>query len=137
MTDDKIALGDLLETGSDASFLREMIGFAAQRLMELEVGEVTGANHGERSPERLVQRNGYRVRDWQTRVGNAGAAHSKAAPRVLLPRIPRAAADRREGANGGDPGSLSARHLHSLGGPPDALDRHGGDQPPPGQPPVR
>lgn len=69
MTDDKIALRQMLEKGSDATFLREMIGFAAQRLMELEVGEVTGAAHGERSPERLVQRNGYRDRDWQTRAG--------------------------------------------------------------------
>ena len=34
MTDDKIALRELLEKGSDAGFLREMIGFAAQRLME-------------------------------------------------------------------------------------------------------
>jgi transposase-like protein len=69
MTDDKIALRQMLEKGSDATFLREMIGFAAQRLMELEVGEVTGAGHGERSPDRLVQRNGYRDRDWQTRAG--------------------------------------------------------------------
>jgi transposase-like protein len=69
MTDDKIALREMLEKGSDATFLREMIGFAAQRLMELEVGEVTGAAHGERSPDRLVQRNGYRDRDWQTRAG--------------------------------------------------------------------
>jgi len=69
MTDDKIALRQMLEKGSDATFLREMIGFAAQRLMELEVGEVTGAAHGERSPDRLVQRNGYRDRDWQTRAG--------------------------------------------------------------------
>jgi transposase-like protein len=37
--------------------------------MELEVAELTGAGHGERSPDRLVQRNGYRDRDWQTRVG--------------------------------------------------------------------
>jgi transposase-like protein len=69
MTDDRIALREMLEKGSDATFLREMIGFAAQRLMELEVGEVTGAAHGERSPDRLVQRNGYRERDWQTRAG--------------------------------------------------------------------
>jgi len=69
MTDETMALRQMLEKGSDATFLRAMIGFAVQRLMELEVGEVTGAAHGERSPDRLVQRNGYRDRDWQTRVG--------------------------------------------------------------------
>jgi transposase-like protein len=69
MTDDKIALRELLEKGSDATLLREMIGFAAQRLMELEVQELTGAGHGERSAERLAQRNGYRDRDWETRAG--------------------------------------------------------------------
>jgi len=69
MTDDRIALREMLEKGSDTTFLREMIGFAAQRLMELEVGDMTGAAHGERSPDRLVQRNGYRERDWQTRAG--------------------------------------------------------------------
>ena len=69
MTDDKIALRELLEKGSDATFLREMIGFAAQRLMELETEALCGASYGERSADRANQRNGYRDRDWQTRVG--------------------------------------------------------------------
>src|ERR687890_517547 len=69
MTDDRIALRELLEKGSDATFLREMIGFAAQRLMELETDGLCGAAHGERSAGRLNQRNGYRERDWQTRAG--------------------------------------------------------------------
>src|SRR5665811_241939 len=69
MTEDMIALRGLMEKSADADLLREMIGFAAMRLMELEVGGLTGAAHGEKSPERLVQRNGYRARDWETRAG--------------------------------------------------------------------
>ena len=45
MTDEKIALRTLLEKGSDATFLREMIGFAAQRVMELESEALCGAGH--------------------------------------------------------------------------------------------
>jgi putative transposase len=36
--------------------------------MELEVAGLTGAGYGEKAPERLAQRNGYRERDWQTRA---------------------------------------------------------------------
>jgi hypothetical protein len=49
MTEDKIALRELLEKGSDTTLLREMIGFAAQRLMELETETLCGAGHGKRS----------------------------------------------------------------------------------------
>ena len=69
MTDMRMALAELLEKGSDADLLREMVGFVAQRMMDLDVEGICGAEHGERSAERSNWRNGYRDRSWETRSG--------------------------------------------------------------------
>ena len=70
MTKPMMDLKELVEKSADADLLRDMIGFAAERLMELEVGAKTGADYHQKTPERKAQRNGYRERDWQTRAGN-------------------------------------------------------------------
>ncbi len=85
MTDDKAALRELLEKGSDATFLRETIAFAAQRLMELATEALTGAAHGEKTRGRLVQRNGYRDRDWETGPGPWNCASRSCARAPISP----------------------------------------------------
>ena len=69
MTNDRMALAELLEKGSDGDLLREMISYVAQRLMDLDVAGLVGAEHGERAESRENWRNGYRDRDWHTRSG--------------------------------------------------------------------
>jgi putative transposase len=73
MADDlRMALLELLrkaELEHDADFLREGVRVLSQALMELEVSRHVGADKHERTPERTGQRNGYRDRTWDTRVG--------------------------------------------------------------------
>jgi transposase-like protein len=77
MTDDRMALLELIEKGADADLVRELLAFAAGRLMELEVEARTGAAAGTRSPDRLNHRNGYRERPWETRAGRIELAIPK------------------------------------------------------------
>ena len=84
MTIDRIALEELVEKGSDADLLREMIAFIAGRMMELEVEGLTGAGHGERSPTRVNQRNGYRERTSETRAGRAWRWRSPSSGRACI-----------------------------------------------------
>ena len=69
MTKETMALIELIEKGADSDLVREMLAFAADRMMEAEVEARTGAAHGARDPARDVQRNGYRERPWDTRAG--------------------------------------------------------------------
>ena len=53
----------------DVDFLREALRVLVEEIMEADVSSRTGAGYGERNPERVTQRNGYRSRAWDTRVG--------------------------------------------------------------------
>lgn len=59
MTNAKMALLELVDQEADADLVREMLAFAAERMMEMEIEAKTGAAAGTRSPERLNHRNGY------------------------------------------------------------------------------
>jgi len=85
MTIDRITLKELVEKGSDTDLLREMISFVTGRMMELEVESLTGAGHGERSGDRLTHRNGYRMRNWETRCGTVPVAIPKLRKGSYLP----------------------------------------------------
>jgi putative transposase len=63
-------LADKLMGEEHADVVGESVAWMAHQLMEAEVAAKIGAELGERSPDRLAQRNGYRPREWDTRVGS-------------------------------------------------------------------
>jgi putative transposase len=69
MTEDRLALFDLIDQSTDDDLVRDMLAFAAGRIMEMEVEARTGAAPGARSADRRTYRNGYRERAWETRAG--------------------------------------------------------------------
>ncbi len=72
MANDTISLLELLRKvgmDKDTDFLREGVKTLSQAIIELEAAEKIGAGYYERSASRLTHRNGYREREWDTRVG--------------------------------------------------------------------
>jgi hypothetical protein len=113
MTDDMMNLRTLMEKSPDVDLLREMIGFAAQRLMELEVEGQTAATYGEKSAERLAQRPSATA--IAIGSGRPGPARSScvfpSCARDPTSQLPGAASDGRKGAHRGGAGSLCAGRL--------------------------
>jgi transposase-like protein len=72
MVKDSMDLLELLRKrgeDGDVDFLREALQVLVEGIMDAEVSARIGAEYGERSPDRLTHRNGYRTRAWDTRVG--------------------------------------------------------------------
>ena len=92
-----MALVELLrKVDMDTDFLREGVRVLAQALMELEVTQQVGAERHERSVERVGQRNGYRERTWDTRVGTIDLQVPRVRDGGYIPRLlePRRRAER-------------------------------------------
>jgi putative transposase len=96
MTTDRMALLELIEKRADGDLVRELLAYAAERLMAAEVEGLCGAGHGERSPARINQRNGYRERPWDTRAGRIELKIPKLRKGSYLPAFlePRRTAER-------------------------------------------
>jgi putative transposase len=70
-------LADKLLQDEHADVLRESVAWMASQLMDAEVAGRIGAELGERTPDRVTHRNGYRPRAWDTRVGEIELAIPK------------------------------------------------------------
>jgi len=100
MAEDRMAVLDMLRKATadgNVDILREGVRVLAGAIMEAEVSELTGAAKGERAPDRrLTNRNGYRERRWDTRVGTIGLSIPKVRDGSYFPSLlePRRRAER-------------------------------------------
>jgi putative transposase len=70
-----------------ADVLRQAVCWLAQELMEAQVSQQAGAGYGERNPDRVARRNGYRERAWDNLGGVDRAGHPQAQGRLVLPEL--------------------------------------------------
>ena len=87
MTTAREAVEQMLQS-EHGDVLRESVAFMVRELIEAELAQQIGAEHGERAPERrMAQRNGYRYRGWDTRVGTIELAIPKLRRGSFMPSI--------------------------------------------------
>ncbi len=80
MTNERMALLELIENGADSDLVRELLTFAAQRMMTEDVDERSGAPAGVRSAGGVAHRIGYRERGWEIHVGRIDSAINELRP---------------------------------------------------------
>ena len=85
MTDERMALLELVEQQAEGDLVLEMLAFAADQIMEAEVETRKGAARGTRSPLRKVQLNGCRMRDRDSRAGRIALETRKLRKGSYLP----------------------------------------------------
>ena len=73
--------------GADVDLLREMVKVFAEQLMGADADASCGADYGERSPERVNRRNGYRERPWDTRAGTIALQVPKLREGTYFPEL--------------------------------------------------
>src|SRR6266496_4554814 len=140
-----MALAELVrkaEEHGDVDFLRDGVRVLSQALMEVDVSQHLGAERHERTAERSGQRNGYREREWDTRVGTIlrqaqDAAGAAGAGWELLPGHAGAPTAKRAGAGGGGPRGVRQGRVDAAGRRPGESAGVGRDLEEPGQSAVR
>lgn len=126
MADNSMTFSNTLMQLGGEYFLRELTEFMLNRIMEADVSQRINAEPHERSDERETYRNGYRDRQYNTRLGTLVLRIPKLAGRHLLPALPRSPQAVRESAQRGY-GGIDKWRIHPQGGrsgPVDGDDRY-------------
>jgi transposase-like protein len=128
MTEERLALSELLEKAGDGDFLRAVAEAVLQLLMEADVEGLIGAGRYERSGERTTWRNGYRDRVLDTRLGSLQLRIPKLRQGSYFPPFLEARKVSEKALIGGDPGGVDRRRVDAAGGRAGAGDGAVGDQ---------
>jgi putative transposase len=91
MTDDRMVLIEARQKAYDGNFLRALAETVLQIIMDADVEALIGAGRHERSDGRLTDRNGYRDRTLETRLGALNLRIPKLRQGSYFPGLPLAA----------------------------------------------